>query len=777
MDFPCNPSASLLRTAMTSLTKSTLIGLVLFTLSTHADEKPDPGKLTLDRIYSGSEFRSKRVSIEWLPKGSRYTTLKTVDGIEGRCLVLVDPTDGSETVLVTPDRITPSLESTPLSIYSYALSPDLSKVLIFTNTRRVWRYHTRGDYWVLDLSSHDLRKLGGEAQPATLKFAKFSPDSQRVAYVRDRNIYVEDLRSGDVKQLTQTPNDDIINGTFDWVYEEELGLRDGFRWSPDGKHIAYWQINTQGVPRISLVNNTAGHYPELLTFAYPKTGQTNPICRVGVKVVDSDRPTYWIHTSDDLRDNYIARMEWTHDSTGLVIQQLNRLQNTNLVRKFVLDLRDVRGGSYHRSVPQPVVTETDAAWVRVHDEMHWLPERKAFTWLSERDGWRHLYLIRPGQSESSIQQVTKGQFDVIRLLRVDEKRNLAYVIASPASAAQRYLYSIKLDGSGLQLVTPDGNKGWNDYSISPDGRFAIHTVSSFDNPPVTSLISLPAHKQITVLESNEKLHNAVEKLERRPSEFFQVDIGDGVKLDAWCMLPPDFSEGRSTKYPLLIYVYGEPAGQTVTDRWGGSSSLWHQMLAQRGYIIMSIDNRGTKSPRGRDWRKSVYRRIGTLGPEDQAAALRQVLKDRPYIDSKRVGIWGWSGGGSSSLHAIFKYPDLYKTAISIAPVPNQRYYDTIYQERYMGLPSDNVDGYRDGSAMNFAENLKGNLLLIHGTGDDNCHYQTTELLINELIRHNKHFTMMAYPWRSHSIREGKNTTRHLRSLMTRYLEQHLPVVP
>lgn len=223
------------------------------------------------------------------------------------------------------------------------------------------------------------------------------------------------------------------------------------------------------------------------------------------------------------------------------------------------------------------------------------------------------------------------------------------------------------------------------------------------------------------------------------------------------------------KYPLLVYVYGEPAGQTVRDRWGHSTRLWHLMLAQRGFIVMSFDNRGTKSPRGRDWRKCVYRQVGILAPRDQAAALRAVLKNRPSIDKKRIGVWGWSGGGSSSLHAIFKYPELYHTAIVVAPVPNQRYYDTIYQERYMGLPATNVKGFRDGSAINYVRQLKGNLLLIHGTGDDNCHYQTTELLINELIRHNKQFSMFAYPNRTHSIREGKNTSRHLREMMTRFL--------
>ena len=286
---------------------------------------------------------------------------------------------------------------------------------------------------------------------------------------------------------------------------------------------------------------------------------------------------------------------------------------------------------------------------------------------------------------------------------------------------------------------------------------------------------MPAHETVRTLAENKTLKGKIDAIKKGRSEFFRVDIGDGIALDGWCMFPPDFDS--TAKYPLLVHVYGEPAGQTVLDRWGGGNHLWHEMLAQNGYIVMSFDNRGTPAPRGRAWRKSVYHQIGVLAPKDQAAAVKEVLRKRPYIDPERIGIWGWSGGGSMSLNAIFKFPDLYKTAIAVAPVSNQRYYDTIYQERYMGLPGDNVDGFTQGSPINFAHQLKGNLLVIHGTGDDNCHYQATEALINELIRHNKPFTMMAYPNRSHAISEGRNTTLHLRELMTRYLKENLPPGP
>ncbi|MHC4877194.1 MAG: S9 family peptidase [Planctomycetota bacterium] len=725
-------------------------------------KKPDPAVLTLDRIYGGSEFASRSVSVQWLPDGRAWLTLKPVGNSGAKQIIRVDAETGDETVFVEPARLTPGLEAAPLGIDGFQLSGDGSRVLIYTNSRRVWRRKSRGDYWVLDLSSNDLRKLGGDAPASTLMFAKFAPNSDRVAYVRERNIYLEDLLSGQITRLTETPNDDVINGTFDWVYEEELGLRDGFRWSPDGQAIAYWQIKTEGVSRIPLVNNTVGLYPSLLMLPYPKTGQTNSICRVGVVSIES-RTTKWLSIPGDPRNHYIARMAWAGNSDELVLQQLNRLQNTNRVML----------ANVSESTVETFLTERDDAWVRVHDEMFWLKDGKEFTWLSERDGWRHLYIASRDGNQTRL--VTRGDYDVIQLLHVDEQREVAWFIASPENPTERYLYSIRLDGSGFRRVTPEEFSGTHGYSISPTGDFAVHTRSTIDMPPVSTLIGLPEHEVVRVLESNARLHKVVAKLDCGTTEFFRVEIEDGVELDGWRIKPPGFGakENRGKKWPLLIYVYGEPAGQTVLNRWRGSSHLWHQMLSQQGCVVMSIDNRGTPAPRGREWRKMVYRQVGTLGPDDQAAALKVLLKKHKWIDRERVGIWGWSGGGSSSLHAIFRYPDLYRTAISIAPVPNQRYYDTIYQERYMGLPSDNVEGYRNGSAMNFASQLKGNLLLIHGTGDDNCHYQTTELLINELVRHNKPFQMMAYPYRTHSIREGTNTTRHLRDLMTRYLYQHL----
>ncbi|MCH8829376.1 MAG: S9 family peptidase [Planctomycetes bacterium] len=728
----------------------------------HAKDRSDPSRLTVKRIFGSGEFRSQRSSARWLGKLPTYTVLENSSDQKGaKDIVGYDARSGKRELLVSAADLMPPGESSPLKIDGYAFSRDRSLVLIYTNSKRVWRRKTRGDYWIFDRTARQLRKIGGKAKPASLMFAKFSPSGKQVAFVSERSLFCEDLFDHSVKCLAKADDAHTINGTFDWVYEEELSLRDGFRWSPDGKSIAYWQINTKGVRRMPLVNNTDTLYPRITWIPYPKVGQRNSSCRVGVVSLKTGK-TVWMKVPGDPREHYIARMEWagTANSRELLVQQLNRLQNTNRVM-----LANAKTGTV-----TSVLSERDKAWVDVNNELKWFDLGKRFTWISERDGWRHVYLV--SRDGKKMQLATPGKYDVIQLLSIDEKNGLLYFIASPDNPTQRFLYSIRLDGKGLKRLTPAQSRGTHSYQISAKAGWAIHTASTFDDPPTSELVQLPQHKPQRPLAENKRLFGKVQKLKRRPVEFFRVDIGGGVRLDGWCIKPPDFDP--KMKYPLLVYVYGEPAGSTVTDRWGGENGLWHLLLAQRGYVVMSFDNRGAKVPRGRAWRKFVYRKIGIVSPQDQAAAVRAVIGSRSWIDSRRIGIWGWSGGGSSSLHAIFKYPDLYHTAISVAPVANQRYYDTIYQERYMGLPGGNVRGYQEGSPINFARKLKGNLLLIHGSGDDNCHYQTTELLINELIRHNKPFRLMSYPNRTHAIREGKNTKRHLRELMTRYLLEKLP---
>ena len=724
------------------------------------ENEADKSRLTIERIFTTGEFNAKGFSARWAEGGDGYLT------IEGSEIVRHDAKTGNRKTIVSTADLTPPGESSPLNVKSYAFSKSGDYLLVFTNSKRVWRQNTRGDYWFLDRSGHELRQLGGDAAPSTLQFAKLSPRGAKVAYVRENNLYVEDLRSGQIRALTTDGSETIINGTFDWVYEEELHLRDGFRWSDDGQSIAYWQINTSGVRDFTMINNTDGMYAKTITFPYPKTGHVNPACRIGV-VDAASGETKWLDLPGDRRDNYLARMEWIPGTRTLVLQQLNRLQNENRVMIAYPDAET--------ETIRTVLVERDKAWVDVHDELTWLDDNNQFTWISERDGWRRAYLVH--ESGKPIKALTPEGCDAIRLLHLDEspEGQLAYYMASPENATQRYLYAVALGGADLKRLTPEDKPGWHDYRISPNGKWALHTYSRRNRPPTTELINLPEHKTIRQLADNKPLEEKLGKLDLDPVEFFQVEIAKGVQLDGYCIKPSEFDPQK--KYPLLVYVYGEPAGQTVTDRWGGTGHLWHLMLAQQGYFVMSFDNRGTNSPRGRDWRKCIHRKVGILAPKDQAKAVKKVLRDRPYLDPERVGVWGWSGGGSMTLNAMLKFPDVYSTGMAVAPVPNQRLYDTIYQERYMGLPSDNVKGYLEGSAINFADQLQGKLLLVHGTGDDNCHYQGTESLINELIRHKKPFTMMAYPNRSHSIREGAGTTFHLRSLLTRYLNENLAAGP
>ncbi len=512
-----------------------------------------------------------------------------------------------------------------------------------------------------------------------------------------------------------------------------------------------------------MINNTDSLYPRILSFKHPKPGQMNSAVKVGVVPAAGGDPV-WIRTPGDPSSTYIARLEWAGNSREVILQHLNRLQN----------MLNLLIGDTTKGEVRTIFTDTDETWVEVMDNFVWLAGGRSLLWLSERDGWRHAYSVSRDGRE--VKLLTPGNFDVMSVDAVDEKRGWLYVTASPQDATRRFLYRVRMDGKGKpELVGPTGQTGVHRYDISPSARWAFHRYSTLDTPTVTELVYLPKGEPVRSLAANKDLRAKVEALKRKRVEFFKLDIGGGVQVDGWRILPPDFDPTK--KYPLFIYVYGEPAGQTVQDGWGGNGYLWHLMLTQQGYIVASFDNRGTPAPRGRAWRKSIYRQIGILASADQAAAVRTAVAAWPYVNAERIGVWGWSGGGSMTLNAMFRYPDLYKVGISVASVPDQLLYDTIYQERYMSLPADNPEGYKNGSPITYAKDLKGRLLIVHGTGDDNVHYQGFERLANELIANNKAFTMMAYPNRSHGISEGKGTTLHLYTMFTRFLNENLPPGP
>jgi dipeptidyl-peptidase-4 len=722
----------------------------------------DPSALTLERIFGATnEFRLQDFGpARWLKDGTGYATLEAANTPKSaKEIVRYEIASGHRDVLVAATNLQPKPQAKPLKIEDYAWSEDGRKLLVFTAGQRVWRRATRGDYWVLDLQTKVLKQLGGHAPAASLMFATLSPDSHHVAYIFQNNLYVQSLDDWRIRQLTRDGSATIINGTSDWVYEEEFGLRNGLRWSPDGKFLAYWQFDVSSVSEFKLINNTDSLYPKVNAFAYPKAGETNAAVRVGVVRATGGR-TRWFQPDTDPRNHYIPEMTWMPDSRQIVFQHLNRLQNTN----------QVLGGDLKTGALQTLFTDRDEAWIDVEKKWVWLDHGKQFLWLSERDGWRHIYSVNA--TNHSITLLTPGAFDALAIVGVDEKLGGVYFIASPEHPTQRYLYRVPLTGGPAQRVTPDNLPGTHSYDIAEDGRHAFHTSSRFGQPPTTDLITLPEHKVVRVLADNSALREKLAKLKTGPTEFFRVTITNGVELDAWCLQPPEFDSAK--QYPLLFHVYGEPASTIVNDQWGGEKFLWHALLAQQGYVVIGVDNRGTPAPRGREWRKCIYRRIGVLAAADQAAAAREILRTRPWLDPKRVGIWGWSGGGSMSLDAIFKYPEVYHAALAVAFVSDQHLYDSVYQERYLGLPAENVTGYREGSAINFVSQLQGDLLLCHGTGDDNCHYQNCERLVNELIKQNKSFSLMSYPNRSHAISEGENTRRHLYETLTRFLNEHLP---
>jgi len=738
----------------------------------------DSDKL-LHRLFASTDFEVKNFGpARWLGDGQSYTTVETsAVNKDAQDIVRYETATGKRDVLVSAEKLIPSGEKSPLAIEDYAWSKDKTRLLIFTNSAPVWRLNTRGDYWVLNLASGALQKLGGDAPASSLMFAKFSPDGSQVAYVRANNIYVQDLASGKILPLTTDGSATLIDGTSDWVYEEELDVRDGFRWSPDGRRIAYWQFDTTGVQDFRLIYNLGrpgeivtgfpypglGRYPSILDIAYPIPGTTNSSVRVGVVDI-AGGPTRWMQVPGDPRDNYIARMDWAANSNDLAIEHLNRLQNTNDVL-----LADAATGAF-RSIFQ----DHDLAWVDMMPQITWLHDGADFLCLSERDGWRHAYLVsRDGER---VQLITRGNFDVKDIVHAGEKSGWLYFDASPDNATQQYLYRARLDGSGTpERVTPSTLPGTHYYDISPDSHWAFHQYSRTDLVPVTDLVEFPAHRSTRILEDNAALRANASVLLQTPTEFFKVDIGDGVTIDAWMMKPPHFDPAK--KYPLLVYVYGEPAAQTVLDDWASWNYYFNRAVAAAGYIVVSFDNRGTPAPKGRAWRKIVYGAIQPIIVKDQSAALQAFLRTHAFADPSRVAIWGWSGGATSTLSMMFRAPDLYKVGMAVAPVPDLRLYDTIYQERYMGLPLQNVDGYRNSSAINFADALRGSLLLVHGSADDNVHYSGSELLLNRLIELDKPVDFMEYPNRTHAINEGAGTTLHLYSLLLRYLEQHIPPTP
>lgn len=700
-------------------------------------------------------------SLNWAADGNSYYSQE--DG----GIVQTELPGLTKKTILAKDNLIPQGKTSPLRIEGYKLSNDLKKVLIYTNSKRVWRQNTKGDYWVYDFNTKQLKQLGKGRPESTLMFAKFSPDGAKVAYVSERNIYVEVLSTGSISKLTDDlGTKKLINGTFDWVYEEEFFCRDGFRWGNDSKSIAYWQIDANKISDFYMINNVDSIYSRIIPVEYPKVGFPPSPARIGVVDIVTKKTT-WMKIAGDPAQNYLIRMEWTPDGKEIIVQQLNRKQNESK-----LLLCNPKTG-----VANTIQSESDEAWVSTINEWSsdatgwdWIDNGKGFLWLSEKDGWRHVYKIsRDGKNEMLL---TKGNYDVISLEAIDEINGFIYFMASPDNATQQYLYRAPMNGNGdLQPMSPQVMKGTHSYSLSPNGKWANHSFTNYFTPRLRAWVSLPDHKPLAGQDDVVAKYKP-EAAKDSKVEFFQVTTADGVTLDGWIAKPTNFNPVK--KYPIVFSVYGEPASSTVHDNFGvGRNRLYTGDMAADGYLYVSIDNRGTPSPKGRAWRKAIYRKLGVVNIRDLAMGAKKVL-EWPFVDTSRVAVHGWSGGGSSTLNLMFQYPEIFKTGISIAPVTNSLFYDNIYTERYMGLPQENMSDYVAGAATTHAKNLRGNLLLVHGTTDDNVHFQNAEMLVNELVKHNKLFQYMAYPGRSHGIFEGEGTSRHLANMFTDFLRRNCP---
>lgn len=725
----------------------------------------DLSKVTLDRIYTTSDFREERLTpVQWMANGVEYVQVER--NRYGKQFVIKHHMEtGAQETLLTPELLTPQGASEPLYVEQFSFSKDESKMLLFTNSARVWRANTRGDYWVYDLASQSLTQIGAQFPESTLMFAKFSDDNTQVAYVQDLNLYVENLNNGNTIQLTTSGGGDIINGTFDWAYEEEFNCRDGFRWNPNGTAIAYWHIDASSIGTFYMINNTDDIYSRPIPLRYPKAGDDPSAAKVGVVDINTQQ-THWIAVPGDAVQNYLPGMQWI-DENQLLIQQINRHQNHLKIYVYNTQNKKLRlVYEEHEDTWIDIKVPDASSRERKENLVYVVDEAKAFLRLNETDGWRHVYKVALKNGKKTL--LTPGDYDVASLIGTSDTH--MYYHASPSNSTQRFLYRVSLDGKGkAERLTPEGMDGLNRYSIAPKGNYALHFHNAVLQPMTVDLVRLPDHQTLKNLVSNEGFSATLENLDLPEVSFVEVNTPSGQNIDIRIVKPTDFDPDK--KYPVVFHVYGEPWSQMATDTFIG---MWNIMLAQMGYVVVDLDNRGTPCLKGSEWRKSIYRKVGVLNILDQAEAAQEVLKI-PYMDAERTAVWGWSGGGSSTLNLMFQYPEVFGTGMAVAPVSDFRIYDNIYQERYMGLPQENPEDYEAGAAVTHAKNLEGNLLIVHGTGDDNVHYQSLELVANELIKHNKPFDMMAYPNRSHGIYEGKNTRRHLYTLMTRYLTEHVPV--
>ena len=630
---------------------------------------------------------------------------------------------------------------------SYNFSGNEEKILLPTETESIYRYSSRSKYYIYDRNSIKIEPLSYGKQ----RLAKFSPDATKVAFVRENNIFIKDLISNTEKQVTSDGEiNKVINGATDWVYEEEFAFDNGMQWNSNGSQLAFYRFNEENVPEFSMDMFTS-LYPNQIQFKYPKAGEANSSVEIFIFDLNTTKTTKAeIDTEEEF---YIPRIKWTKNENILSVQRMNRHQN-----QLDFLLVDSKDGS-----SKNIFSETDPAYIDISDNLTFLNDGNHFIWTSEKSGYNHIYLYNINGKQ--VRKLTKGDYDITDLYGVDESNNMVYFASAERSAMQRDVYSVKLNGKGKKVLT---NKlGTNSGTFSSSFKFFINQHSDANSPYFFSLYDNQGN-EIRTLKDNAELKNRLSEFSLSQKEFFDFNTSEGNLLNGWIMKPHDFEETK--KYPVFMYLYGGPGSQQVTDSWGGSNFMWFQMLTQQGYIVVCVDNRGTGA-RGTEFKKCTYQQLGKLETEDQIEANRY-LASLPFVDGSRIGIFGWSYGGYMSSLCLLKGADDFKMAIAVAPVTNWRYYDSIYTERYMRTPQENASGYDDNSPINHVDKLKGKYLLIHGSADDNVHYQNTMEMSQALINANKPFDMFIYPNKNHGIYGGL-TRLHLFSKMTEFIKENL----
>lgn len=698
--------------------------------------------ITLEDIWKSKKFTPEVVrGIRSLNDGEHYTTLQHSNVIKFE----YKSGDSIEAVVLGAEL---KFDGNPINIDDYAFNKSETKLLLATEEKPLYRHSSSYKYFAFDRTDQKLREI---ADGKHVYHATFSPVSNQVAYVFENNLFVEDLDARKTIQITTNgKQNEFINGMSDWVYEEEFAFTKAFEWSPDGRFIAYYEFNERDVKQFSMTTYNGQLYPEEYKFKYPKAGEANSKVQLYIYHIDREMK---VHVEIGERDDiYIPRIKWTKDVSTLSVQRMNRLQN-----RLELLLADAVTGK-----TRVVLKESSDTYIDITDNLTFLDSQE-FIWSSEKDGYNHLYLYDVAGNEKV--QLTSGQWDVTQFYGVDAKGKNFFYQSSEDGPTQRHVYSASLNGNFKRKLTP--NKGQNYAQFSNSMEYLINNHSDANTPAFISLINEKG-KQIRVLKDNSALKQRLAEMKLPQKEFFSFTPSHGTSLNAWMVKPTNFDPTK--KYPVLVSIYGGPGSNTVNDSWGSKTQMWELMLAQQGYIIVSVDNRGTGN-RGREFKNCTYKQLGKLEVEDYIETAKY-LGTLGYVNPARIGMYGWSYGGYMSSLALTKGADYYSMAIAVAPVTNWRFYDSIYTERYMRTPQENAKGYDDNSPINHVEKMKGAYLLVHGTGDDNVHFQNSVEMTEALIEANKQFDFYMYPDRNHGI-YGKNARLHLFTKMTDFIKKNL----